>query len=92
MLSYLRHALCSHLISYAAVLKRISKYDRYENTFAVIALLDLLEAMLAGITCRTKPEEINLANAVLSLVNWLAEAYKKVIDAHRLNGGLTPGK
>lgn len=90
VLSYLRHSLCSHLISHAAVLKRIAKYDRFENEFCVIALLDFLEVMLGGITCRSKPEEAMLSNAVLSLVYWLAEAYKHVLDQNRLNNGLRP--
>lgn len=90
VLSYLRHSLCSHLISHAAVLRRIAKYDRFENEFCMLALLDFLEAMLGGITCRSKPEEAMLSNAVLSLVCWLAQAYKQVLTQNRLNGGLRP--
>lgn len=90
VLSYLRHSLCSHLISHAAVLRRIAKYDRFENEFCMLALLDFLEAMLGGITCRSKPEEAALSHAVLSLVGWLADAYKQVLTQHRLNGGLRP--
>lgn len=91
-MSYLRHSLCSHLISHGAVLRRIVKYKRFENTFTVIALLDFLEAMLGGITCRNKPEESIIGNAVLSLVFWLAEAYKKCLDQNRVNNEMTAGK
>lgn len=91
VMSYLRHSLCSHLISHAAVLRRIVKYKRFENTFTVIALLEFLEAMLGGITCRNKPEESIVGNAVLSLVFWLTEAYKKCLDQNRINKEMTAG-
>ncbi|VVC40476.1 Mediator complex, subunit Med24, N-terminal [Cinara cedri] len=71
VLSYLRHSLNCQLVSYAAILQRISKYDKFHKRSCVIVLLDFLESTLNGITCRGKPEESVLAGALLSLVDWL---------------------
>ncbi|XP_016661657.1 mediator of RNA polymerase II transcription subunit 24 isoform X2 [Acyrthosiphon pisum] len=71
VLSYLRHSLNCQLVSYAAILQRISKYDKFQKRSCVIILLDFLESTLHGITCRGKPEESVLAVALLSLVDWL---------------------
>ncbi|XP_065336321.1 mediator of RNA polymerase II transcription subunit 24 [Cloeon dipterum] len=84
VLSYLKHSLSSQLVSYAAVLQRISKYDGVNKPHCVISLLELVEAILGRMTCRSKAEEGALASAVLSLVSWLTmvamHAYKKLVE------------
>lgn len=80
--------MCSHLISHAAVLKRISKYDGFDKTFCMIALLDFLESILPGVTCRGKPEESALGNALLSLVIWLSETFTTALEIYRINTSL----
>lgn len=77
-LSYLKNSLHSHLVSYPAVIKRITKYSHFERYFCIIALLEFLISITNGITCRTKPEESSLMNAVLSLVHWLIELSEKI--------------
>lgn len=52
VLSYLRHSLCSRQVSHTAVLSRISKFDGFERSYCIIALLDFLESILNGVTCR----------------------------------------
>lgn len=40
-----------------------------------MSLLEFLESINVGITCRGKPEEDLLAAAVLSIVHWLLQCY-----------------
>nr|XP_029732381.1 mediator of RNA polymerase II transcription subunit 24 [Aedes albopictus] len=88
-LSYLKHSLCAHLISHAAVLKRIAKYDHFEMHHCLIALLDFLESIIAGVTCRGKQEEALLTKAMLSLVYWLMQIYEHAVETFGENRSLS---
>ncbi|XP_066251018.1 mediator of RNA polymerase II transcription subunit 24 [Euwallacea similis] len=70
-LSYLRHSLSAQLISHAAVLRRLSKYEQYNNTHCFASLLEFLEDMLPGVTCFGKSEEIELARSIVVITTWL---------------------
>lgn len=52
VLSYLRHSLCSRQISHAAVIKQISKFDGFDRPYCIIALLDFVDSIISGVTCR----------------------------------------
>lgn len=78
LLAYLKHSLHSHLISFPAVIKRITKYCHFERNHCITALLEFLISICDGISCRTKPEENSLMNAVLSLVHWLIEMSESI--------------
>lgn len=52
VLSYLRHSLCSRQISHSAVIMRISKFDGFDRPYCLIALLDFIDSIINGVTCR----------------------------------------
>jgi mediator of RNA polymerase II transcription subunit 24 len=79
LLSYLKHSLYSQLISYPAVIKRITLYSNYDRYFCVKALLDFLISIIDGVNCRSKAEESALMTACLSLVLWLIEMTEKLL-------------
>lgn len=77
-LSYLKHSLHSHMVSYPAVIKRITKYSHFERYFCISSLLEFLISITDAVTCRTKSEESSLMNAILSLVHWLIDLSEKI--------------
>uniref|UniRef100_A0A1A9WLL4 Mediator of RNA polymerase II transcription subunit 24 n=1 Tax=Glossina brevipalpis TaxID=37001 RepID=A0A1A9WLL4_9MUSC len=81
VLNYLKHSLCAHLVSHAAVLKRIAKYEHFERLYCITSLLDFLDSVITGVTCRTKTEEAILPGAVVSLTSWLMQVFA-MITAH----------
>ncbi|XP_041982697.1 mediator of RNA polymerase II transcription subunit 24 [Aricia agestis] len=75
VISYLKHSLASHLVSYAAVLQRIAKFDAFHKPHCILSLLEFLEGFLDNITCRSKMEEDILAYAVSSIILWLLQVF-----------------
>ncbi|KAK3912121.1 Mediator of RNA polymerase II transcription subunit 24 [Frankliniella fusca] len=81
VLSYLKHTLSSQLVSYAAVLQRISKYEQFYKPHCAVSLLEFLQSIQPGITCRSKPEESMLPGALMRVVHWLLQCLMHVLDS-----------
>ncbi|KAF5304438.1 hypothetical protein FQR65_LT07968 [Abscondita terminalis] len=83
-LGYLKHSLSVQLVSHAAVLLRISKYNQFQKVHCVYSLLEFLEATLTGITCCGKAEETVLATALLSIACWLLQVLQNCYTVPQL--------
>lgn len=82
VISYLKHSLASHLVSYMAVIQRISKFDAFNKPHCILSLLDFLESFPSNITCRSKMEEEVLASSVMSMIFWLLEVYHNALSKY----------
>ncbi|XP_054732184.1 mediator of RNA polymerase II transcription subunit 24 [Anastrepha obliqua] len=88
VLNYLKHCLCANLVSHAAVLRRISKYD-FDRVYCITTLLQFLEDMLDGVTCRNKPEEGILPSAVASLIYWITHIVAMVMKNYEIGSEIS---
>ncbi|XP_017843527.2 mediator of RNA polymerase II transcription subunit 24 [Drosophila busckii] len=89
VLNYLKHSLCAHLVSHAAVLRCIAKYDKLTRVYCVTALLEFLLSIIDGITCRIKSEESLLPGAVVQLVLWLMQIFARTVQQYEMRGDLS---
>ncbi|EDW79003.1 uncharacterized protein Dwil_GK12010 [Drosophila willistoni] len=89
VLNYLKHSLCAHLVSHAAVLRCIAKYDKLERVYSVTALLEFLIGIIDGVTCRIKSEETLLPSAVVQLVLWLLQIFGRTVQHYELYGEIS---
>ena len=74
ILGYLRHSLAAQLVSHAAVLDAVAKFDRFSThphcTAALLSLVDSAKSRLTSARARTE-ECVQLASALLRVVAWL---------------------
>lgn len=78
VLSYLRHSLSAQLVSHAAVLSQIAKFQLLQRQHCVSSLLDFLAGVLPGVTCCGKSEETQLACALLATTVWLLQVAQQL--------------
>ncbi|XP_063107566.1 mediator of RNA polymerase II transcription subunit 24 isoform X2 [Cavia porcellus] len=72
ILSYLKYAISSQMVSYSSVLTAISKFDDFSRELCVQALLDVMDMFCDRLSCHGKAEEcIALCRALLSTLHWL---------------------
>ncbi|XP_072269793.1 mediator of RNA polymerase II transcription subunit 24 [Pyxicephalus adspersus] len=72
ILSYLKYAINSQMVSYATVLTAISKFDDFSRDLCIQALLEIMDMFCDNLSCHGKAEEcISLCRALMHAVNWL---------------------
>ncbi|KAF6734747.1 Mediator of RNA polymerase II transcription subunit 24 [Oryzias melastigma] len=75
ILSYLKYAISSQMVSYASVLTAISKFHDFSRDLCVKSLLDIMDMFCGRLSCHGKAEEcIGLCRALLGVVVWLLQA------------------
>lgn len=74
ILSYLKYAISSQMVSYSSVLTAISKFDDFSRELCVKSLLDIMDMFCHRLGCHGKAEEcIGLCRALLGVVVWLLQ-------------------
>ncbi|XP_012813137.1 mediator of RNA polymerase II transcription subunit 24 isoform X2 [Xenopus tropicalis] len=72
ILSYLKYAINSQMVSYSTVLTAISKFDDFSRDLCIQALLEIMDMFCDNLSCHGKAEEcIGLCRALMSALNWL---------------------
>ncbi|EDW30050.1 Trap100 [Drosophila persimilis] len=89
VLNYLKHSLCAHLVSHAAVLRCIARYDKLERVYCITSLLEFLVSIVDGVTCRIKSEEAVLPGAVVQLIYWLLQIFARTVQHYELYGEIS---
>uniref|UniRef100_A0A8I3W400 Mediator of RNA polymerase II transcription subunit 24 n=1 Tax=Callithrix jacchus TaxID=9483 RepID=A0A8I3W400_CALJA len=90
ILSYLKYAISSQMVSYSSVLTAISKFDDFSRDLCVQALLDIMDMFCDRLSCHGKAEEcIGLCRALLSALHWLLRC--TAASAEWLREGLEAG-
>ncbi|KAL2765119.1 mediator of RNA polymerase II transcription subunit 24 isoform 3, partial [Daubentonia madagascariensis] len=90
ILSYLKYAISSQMVSYSSVLTAISKFDDFSRDLCIQALLDVMDMFCDRLSCHGKAEEcIGLCRALLSALHWLLRC--TAASAERLREGLEAG-
>ncbi|XP_073346449.1 mediator of RNA polymerase II transcription subunit 24 isoform X2 [Pagrus major] len=74
ILSYLKYAISSQMVSYSSVLTAISKFDDFSRELCVKSLLEIMDMFCHRLSCHGKAEEcIGLCRALLGVVVWLLQ-------------------
>ncbi|KAM4525034.1 mediator of RNA polymerase II transcription subunit 24 [Odontesthes bonariensis] len=74
ILSYLKYAISSQMVSYSSVLTAISKFDDFSRELCVKSLLEIMDMFCHRLSCHGKAEEcIGLCRALLGVVDWLLQ-------------------
>ncbi|XP_069490878.1 mediator of RNA polymerase II transcription subunit 24 isoform X3 [Ambystoma mexicanum] len=72
ILSYLKYAVSSQMVSCSTVLTAISRFDDFSRDLCVQSLLEVMGMFCNRLSCYGKAEEcIGLCRAMLNTLNWL---------------------
>ncbi|XP_038609858.1 mediator of RNA polymerase II transcription subunit 24 isoform X1 [Tachyglossus aculeatus] len=90
ILSYLKYAISSQMVSYSTVLTAISKFDDFSRDLCVLSLLDVMGMFCDRLSCHGKAEEcMGLCRALLGALHWLLCC--TAASAQRVREGSEPG-
>ncbi|KAF7704935.1 mediator of RNA polymerase II transcription subunit 24 [Silurus meridionalis] len=74
ILSYLKYAISSQMVSYSSVLTAVSKFDDFSRELCVKSLLEIMDMFSNRLSCQGKAEEcIALCRALLGAIAWLLQ-------------------
>ncbi|KAA8581727.1 hypothetical protein FQN60_003308 [Etheostoma spectabile] len=74
ILSYLKYAISSQMVSYSSVLTALSKFDDFSRELCITSLLEIMDMFCHRLSCHGKAEEcIGLCRALLGVVVWLLQ-------------------
>ncbi|KAF5891042.1 mediator of RNA polymerase II transcription subunit 24, partial [Clarias magur] len=74
ILSYLKYAISSQMVSYSSVLSAVSKFDDFSRELCVKSLLEIMDMFSNRLSCHGKAEEcIALCRSLLGAVVWLLQ-------------------
>ncbi|XP_039214771.1 mediator of RNA polymerase II transcription subunit 24 isoform X2 [Crotalus tigris] len=72
LLSYLKYAISSQMVSYSTVLMAISKFDDFSRDLCVQSLLEIMDMFCDRLSCHGKAEEcIGLCRALMNVLIWM---------------------
>uniref|UniRef100_A0A672RTD3 Mediator of RNA polymerase II transcription subunit 24 n=1 Tax=Sinocyclocheilus grahami TaxID=75366 RepID=A0A672RTD3_SINGR len=88
ILSYLKYAISSQMVSYSSVLTAISKFDDFSRELCIKSLLEIMDMFSNRLSCHGKAEEcIGLCRAMLYTVVWLLQGCAWYCERLRESGG-----
>ncbi|KAL1264056.1 hypothetical protein QQF64_004411 [Cirrhinus molitorella] len=89
ILSYLKYAINSQMVSYSSVLTAISKFDDFSRELCIKSLLEIMDMFFNRLSCHGKAEEcIGLCRAMLCTVVWLLQGCAWYCERLRESGAL----
>ncbi|RXN34713.1 mediator of RNA polymerase II transcription subunit 24 [Labeo rohita] len=89
ILSYLKYAISSQMVSYSSVLTAISKFDDFSRELCIKSLLEIMDMFFSRLSCHGKAEEcIGLCRAMLCTVVWLLQGCAWYCERLRESGAL----
>lgn len=93
ILSYLKYAISSQMVSCSSVLTAISKFDDFSRELCVKSLLEIMDMFSYSLSCYGKAEEcIGLCRALLGIVVWLLQGCAWYCEKLREPGLLPNGE
>uniref|UniRef100_A0A4W4H8H1 Mediator of RNA polymerase II transcription subunit 24 n=2 Tax=Electrophorus electricus TaxID=8005 RepID=A0A4W4H8H1_ELEEL len=93
ILSYLKYAISSQMVSYSSVLTAISKFEDFSRELCIKSLLEIMDMFSHCLSCHGKAEEcIGLCRALLGAVVWLLQGCAWYCERLRDPGALASGE